>query len=78
MNAATQIKPTYLDSARITGVKHTQLPMRGQTVCGYGKRIPSTRMLQLDGYRWHRVYVMQWSNMGTPYVAIKGERHLLP
>ena len=27
--------------------------------------------------RWYRVYVMQWSNAGTAYVQVNGQRHLL-
>jgi hypothetical protein len=34
-------------------------------------------MLQLDGRRWHRVYVMQWSNAGTAYILIARKQHLL-
>ena len=39
------------------------------TASGYGRRIPTTRMLQLPGSpRWRRVYVCIYSNAGTAYV----------
>ena len=44
---------------------------------GYGPKIPSSWELQLDDKRWRRVYVMYWSNCGTAYVLVGGERHLL-
>ena len=39
------------------------------TRSGYGKRIPTTRMVQLPGsVVWRRVYVCQYGNAGTAYV----------
>lgn len=37
------------------------------TASGYGKRIPTRRMIKLDG-RWRRVYCCIYSNSGTCYV----------
>ena len=39
------------------------------TATGYGRRIPTSRMIQLPGSpRWRRVYVCCYSNAGTAYV----------
>ena len=75
--AAEHPKPTYLDSSRVTAVRETCIPCSGTTRTGYGPKLATGTMLQLDGKRWHRVYVMQWSNSGTAYVRIKGEQHLI-
>lgn len=42
-------------------------PYRG----GYGQRIPTRHMIFYAGH-WHRVYVAQWSNAGTPWINVKG------
>ncbi len=68
---------TYLVESRVTGWRESEPPRSGQTRSGYGSRIPTGRMVQLDGKRWHRVYVMQWSNLGTAYIRERGERVLL-
>lgn len=68
---------TYLDTSRITAVKETCVPCSGITRTGYGPKLASPWMLQLDGKRWHRVYTMCWSNCGTDYVRIGGKPHLL-
>lgn len=42
---------------------------RSYTASGYGRRIPTTRMIQLPGSPvWRRVYVCCFSNSGTAYV----------
>jgi len=42
------------------------------TRTGYGKKIPTTRMVKLPGSpRWRRVYCCIFSNAGTCYVADK-------
>lgn len=39
------------------------------TSSGYGRRIPTSKMIQLPGSpRWRRVYVCIYSNAGTAYV----------
>jgi hypothetical protein len=44
------------------------LPVRGSTTrSGYGRRIPTSRMVRLRG-RWRRVYCCIYSNIGTCYV----------
>ena len=68
--------PEYLDTKRVTRARWTPRPLdRSRT--GYGSKLPTSLLLQLDGRRWHRVYVMQWSNAGTAYVLSAGKRLLL-
>lgn len=69
--------PTYLDPARVKAVKETCVPCSGTTRTGYGPKLATPWLLRIDGKRWHRVYIMQWSNAGTAYIIIRGERHLL-
>lgn len=66
----------YLDPARVTAKRQTE-PPRNRSRSGYGSKIPSSWLLQLDGKRWHRVYVVIWSNAGSPYVIVGGERLFL-
>lgn len=68
--------PYYLDPARVTA-KRRSPPPPNRSRTGYGNKLPTSWELKLDDKRWHRVYVIQWSNLGTPYVLVKGERHLL-
>ena len=37
------------------------------TTTGYGRRIPTSQMVQVDG-RWRRVYCCIYSNSGTCYI----------
>lgn len=67
----------YLDITRITGHKTTARPNTRQRQDGYGSKLPSAWMLQLDGKRWHRVYTVCWSNAGTSYVIDRGQPHYL-
>lgn len=67
--------PHYLDDALIAGIKITVAP-RSPSVTGYGSKIPTQYMLKLDG-RWHRVYVMVYSNSGTAYVIHRGRTSIL-
>lgn len=40
------------------------------TASGYGRKIPTTRMIKLPGSpRWRRVYCCIYSNIGTCYVT---------
>ncbi len=53
-------------------VKH--LPAKeSATRSGYGRRIPTSRMIRLRG-RWRRVYCCIFSNSGTCYVEQGEER----
>lgn len=66
----------YLDESDIVAKRQTEAPPnRSRT--GYGGKIPTSWELKLSDNRWHRVYVMQYSNAGTAYVVFNGERTLL-
>lgn len=65
---------TYLNPSRITAVKETARAPRGDANSqGYGSKMGTHTMVQLDGKRWHRVYVVCWSNAGTRYVVTNGK-----
>jgi len=42
---------------------------------GYGKDIPTSYMVRLEGYgnRWRRVYSVCYSNSGSVYCKVAGE-----
>lgn len=67
----------YLSDNDICGKRHDREPRYGQTRTGYGNKIPTSVELLLSDNRWHRVYVVIWSNMGTRYVVFKGNKHYL-
>lgn len=49
--------------------KVTDAP-RHYTATGYGRKLPTTRMVRLPGNpRWRRVYCCCYSNVGTCYVT---------
>ena len=60
----------YLDSARITAKRQTKPPVNYSRT-GYGNKLPTSWLVQLDGKRWHRIYVICWSNSGSAYVRTK-------
>lgn len=66
----------YTDPALVTDVKTTDVPVSGQTVTGYGGKIPTATMIEYDGI-WRRVYTMVYGNNGTPYVKVKGTDRIL-
>lgn len=51
-------------------VRTTDVPRSGQTQSGYGKRLPTQYMIK-RGTRWHRVYCVCYSNIGTLYIRTK-------
>jgi hypothetical protein len=56
----------------------TNRPRPGQGVFGYGSKISTDLILQLRGERrWRRVYCCQWSNSGTCYAVVRGERRIV-
>lgn len=65
----------YLDEKDVTAVKRTSAPIL-RTRTGYGSKLPTDIMLQVNK-RWHRVYVMIYSNVGSSYILQKGQRVLL-
>ena len=55
--------------------KTTERPLSGQTVTGYGRKMPTSVMVKLpDSPRWRRVYVCCYSNAGTAYVEQRDGR----
>jgi hypothetical protein len=52
-------------------IKETERPSSGQTVSGYGRKLPTPYMVKWEG-RWRRVYVAQFSNAGTAYLGKPG------
>ena len=50
----------------------TKEPTYGQTVSGYGGKIP-TRYKVKVGRKWHRVYVAIYGNSGTTYIRLNKE-----
>jgi hypothetical protein len=68
-----------LDTRKVVGAKRTATP-RNYSVSGYGNKIPTSWLLQLqegNRARWHRVYVICYSNAGSAYVRSRGERLML-
>lgn len=61
---------TWLDDEHVTEVRITRAPIH-RSATGYGRKIPTQYMLRITG-RWHRVYMMQYSNSGTAYVRKGG------
>ena len=43
------------------------------TRSGYGNKIPSARVIYIEGKR-RRIYTTIWSNIGTSWVTYKGKR----
>jgi hypothetical protein len=66
----------YIESAKVSDVKRTNTPKSGQTISGYGGKIPTANMIKYDA-RWHRVYVMLYSNSGTAYIIKNGENLII-
>lgn len=66
----------YTEPASVTGVKTTDVPVSGQTVTGYGGKVPTAHMIEYLGV-WRRVYAMAYGNGSTPYVLVKGESVVL-
>lgn len=66
----------YLDTSRVKAARWTARP-RCTSRTGYGNKLPTSLMLRIDGKRWHRVYVICWSNSGTAYVLVAGQPQYL-
>ena len=56
-------------------VKETECP-KSNSKMGYGDKIPTQYMVFIDN-KWRRVYCRIYSNIGTLYVLIKGERVII-
>ena len=50
-----------------------QAPMYGRNADGYGSKIPTRHWLKVDN-RWRRVYCTIFSNVGTCWINVKGEK----
>lgn len=77
----------YLEEKDIIDRKQTKAPYN-RSVSGYGNKLPTSWMLRLaipdamkpgQGFtrRWHRVYVICYSNAGSAYVLVRGKRKFL-
>lgn len=64
---------TYLDASKVIDKRQTKTPPnRSRT--GYGSKLPTSWLLKLsDTNRWHRVYVICYSNSGSAYILSKGK-----
>lgn len=53
--------------------------MRGlqETASGYGRRLTSSNKVRLPDGRTRRVYVTQFSNAGTAWINMDGERWIV-
>lgn len=51
-------------------------PGRSRSTTGYGPKQPTGLELLVDG-RWRKVWCAIWSNMGTTYIMLLGERRLV-
>ena len=70
-------RPAYLDLARVTAAKVTEIPRHRRRADGYGTLMPGAFLLQIDGKRWHRVRTTCWSNSGTDFVRVGGQQLIL-
>lgn len=66
----------YTDPSLVTDTRVTDAPTSGQTVSGYGGKIPTRHMIRYAGI-WRRVYVMIYGNAGSAYVRVMGENFFL-
>ena len=48
-----------------------------QTASGYGKKLTSSRVLRLADGRVRRVYVTIYSNAGTAWIVLDGQRRII-
>ncbi len=61
----------YLDMSTVEARQITEPPVN-RSRSGYGSKIPTQYILQV-AKRWHRVYVICWSNSGTAYIIKAGK-----
>ena len=64
---------TYLDTKRVTRARWTARPWGKRRRDGYGSKLPTSLLVQLDGKRWHRVYAICWGTGATCYVLSAGQ-----
>lgn len=63
----------YLPADRIIAAQREPFSAANPYALGYGRKIPTDRMVKLDDGRARRVYVMQFSNAGSAYVLDHGK-----
>jgi hypothetical protein len=71
---AGELVPTLEINPSINLISEPMAPTYGQTVSGYGSKIPTRYKVQVFNNRWHRVYMVQHANAGTAFIIHKGER----
>lgn len=64
-----------LDATRLECVQVWPAP-RNPYATGYGLKIPTSWRVKYNG-AWRRVYCACFSNIGSCYVLVKGERFLI-
>jgi hypothetical protein len=76
---STETKVVYLeDTHKVTAAKQTAVSPYQQTASGYGNKLQTSYMVQIDGVsRWYRIYCICWSNSGSIYVLVKGQRFFI-
>ena len=73
MNTSIQ----YLDETLIQSSREDlTAPHYGRNAYGYGSKIPTHKWLKVRN-RWRRVYVTLWSNAGTAWIVIDGEKWIV-
>jgi hypothetical protein len=60
---------------KIQDKKRTKVPTSASQAM-YGGKLPSSWMVKVNN-RWLRVYIMNYGNIGTAYVLIKGEQYIV-
>lgn len=70
---------TYPGPFQTVSVTHKEKPLRHHdlnlqyTATGYGSKIPTPYMIFFES-KWRRIYVAIFSNAGTAYVIVDGEK----
>ena len=53
-------------------------PNYGRSADGYGRKIPTNRLIRLEGEkRWRRVYAVCFSNCASHYILIRGDAYYI-
>ena len=66
-----------IEYGEVTGAVTTDCPIN-RSATGYGSKIPTQYKIQLAGCKlWRRVYCICYSNSGTLYCLVKGQRLFL-
>ena len=70
------MKKYCLDTLKEQGLVKKTDCTKSNSKTGYGSKIPTQYMVFIDA-KWRRVYCRIYSNIGTLYVLIKGERVII-